>query len=142
MFLADVSLVLSLLLFEVLDELVNLLLLLVEDFVLLLVTISILLLVHVRVNLFDVSLVSVDNFSSLSELLLELLDFLVLRLDTVHKSFTSFGERKVHLVGLELKITLTLGQVVLLFTQMLGTLLESVLFQGGFGLHESLSNLF
>jgi len=108
----------------------------------LLVAISILLVGHVGVNFLDVSLVGVDDLPGFSELLLKLLDFLVLRLDAVHKALTGFGEGEVHLIGLELKITLTFGQVILFFAQVLGALLESILLQTGFGLHKSLADFF
>jgi len=140
--LGNVYLILSLLFLERGNEFIDLLLLLIEDLVLLLVAISILLLIHVGCDLFDVSLVGVDDLSRFGVFLLELLDLLVLRLDAVHESLTSFGEGQVHFIGLELKGVLAFGQVVLLFTQVLGALLESVLLQTSFGLHESATDFF
>jgi len=89
---SNVFFILSLLFFERGDEIVNLLFLLVENFVFLRV-IVVFFVIHIRRNLFNVSLISIDDLSGFSELLFELLDLLVLRLDAVHESLTSFRER-------------------------------------------------
>jgi len=88
---SNVFFILSLLFFERGDEIVNLLFLLVENFVFLRV-IVVFFVIHIRRNLFNVSLISIDDLSGFSELLFELLDLLVLRLDAVHESLTSFRE--------------------------------------------------
>jgi len=88
---SNVFFILSLLFFERGDEIVDLLFLLVENFVFLRV-IVVFFIIHIRRNLFNVSLISIDDLSGFSELLFELLDLLVLRLDAVHESLTSFRE--------------------------------------------------
>lgn len=88
---SNVFFILSLLFFERGDEIVDLLFLLVENFVFLRV-IVVFFVIHIRRNLFNVSLISIDDLSGFSELLFELLDLLVLRLDAVHESLTSFRE--------------------------------------------------
>jgi len=88
---SNVFFILSLLFFKRGDEIVDLLLLLVENFVFLRV-IVVFFVIHIRRNLFNVSLISIDDLSGFSELLFELLDLLVLRLDAVHESLTSFRE--------------------------------------------------
>jgi len=88
---SNVFFILSLLFFERGDEIVNLLFFLVENFVFLRV-IVVFFVIHIRRNLFNVSLISIDDLSGFSELLFELLDLLVLRLDAVHESLTSFRE--------------------------------------------------
>ena len=88
---SNVFFILSLLFFERGDEIVNLLFLLVENFVFLRV-IVVFFVIHIRRNLFNVSLISIDDLSGFSKLLFELLDLLVLRLDAVHESLTSFRE--------------------------------------------------
>jgi len=88
---SNVFFILSLFFFERGDEIINLLFLLVENFVFLRVVV-VFFVIHIRRNLFNVSLISIDDLSGFSELLFELLDLLVLRLDAVHESLTSFRE--------------------------------------------------
>ena len=88
---SNVFFILSLLFFERGDEIVDLLFLLVENFVFLRVVV-VFFVIHIRRNFFNVSLISIDDLSGFSELLFELLDLLVLRLDAVHESLTSFRE--------------------------------------------------
>jgi hypothetical protein len=67
---------------------------------------------------------------------------LVFRFDTVHESFTSFWERKVHFVGLEFKITLAFSEGIFFFTQVLGALFEGILLKTSFSLHKSVRDFF
>lgn len=55
-------------------------------------------------------------------------------LNTVHKSFTCFRERKVHLVRLQLQIIFPLNKLAALITQMLSSLLKCVRAQSGLSL--------
>jgi len=63
-------------------------------------------------------------------------------LNTVLESFSSFWKWQVHLIGLKLKILLLLEKIGSLFLQVLGSLLESILSQSGFGLGESTIDVF
>lgn len=135
--LSDFSFVALLLLFEFGHEVVDLLLLLIQDLVLLHV-IAVFLVPHVALNLLDVALVRVNDLTGLSKVFLNLFDFCIFLLDPVHKTLSGLREGQIHLVGLKLKVTFALSQLRLLFSQVLGTLLERVLLQPTFCLHQPL----
>ncbi len=88
----DLALVLGLLFLEALHEVVDLALLLVEDFVLLSLTVlsagvvattTCFFLLKVLLNLLDVSLVGLDHLADVGNILLELLDLGIVLLDSV-----------------------------------------------------------
>jgi hypothetical protein len=85
---------------EFLHELANFPLLLVQDLILLGFTIlatsrggTRLLLLQVLLNFFDVSLISLNHLSDISDILLLLLDLGVVLLDAVEQALTCLGER-------------------------------------------------
>jgi len=134
----DLLLVLGLFLFKALHELVDLALLLIQDFILLSLavlstsasaTATGLLLLQVLLNLLDVPLIRLDHLSNISHVLFQLLDLRVVLLDPVEQALARLGERQVHLVSLQLQVVLALQQRRLLLFQVLRTLLQRVLLQ-------------
>ena len=120
--------VLSLVKFILLHELIDFLLFLVQNLVLLLlVTRLTTLVVEVIINLLDTPVVLVDCLSHFGDLLVLLLDLSVLLLDAIHETLSSFRERKIGFVGLELKVLLLLLEDGLFLTEMLGSLFQGVL---------------
>lgn len=110
MVLRNLLLIGSLLFFELLHELVDLLLLLVEDLVFLGFSLVTLLLSQVLLDLLDVPLVGLYESPKFCHVLLPLLDLSVVLLDAVEETLTSFGEGEVELVGLEFEVLLALEQ--------------------------------
>ena len=106
----DFLFVLSFLHLELLCKLVNLLFLLIKNFVLLLLATLSVLLSKVLVDFFDILLISIYHLFHLNDLLINLLDLCVILFDTVLESFSGLWKRKVHLVGLELQVLLLLGK--------------------------------
>lgn len=135
--LSDFLLVLNFFSFELLSEGIDLFLLLVENFVFLLLAGLSVLLLKILVNLLNVLLVVVDHLLHIKDLLVHLLNLGVVVLDTILEPFSCFWKRQVHLVGLELKILLLLEEIGSLLLQVLGSLLEGILSQSGFGLCKS-----
>lgn len=110
--LADLLLVLVLLLLVLRGEFLNLLLLLSQDLKLGVVVVALVWLTGEFVGDFlQVALVLVDDLAHLADLLLLLLDFSVVLLDTVHQALTSLWEGQVHLVGLQFEVLLALQKV-------------------------------
>lgn len=113
-------------------ELVNLLLLLVEDLVLLVVITGagfFGFVAQICLNFANIPLILLHDLADVVHLLVQLLHVLVVLLDAVHKAFASLGERKIHLVRLQLEILLALLKDYLFFAKMLGALLKRILLQ-------------
>jgi len=72
------------------------------------------------------ALVGLDNLLDFGDVLLLLLNFGVVLLDTVHKTLTCLWEWEIHFVGLKFQIFFALYKLSLLIAQVLGTLLQSV----------------
>ena len=124
----DLLFVLHLLLLELVSKIVDLLFFLVKnlEFLCILVALGLGVSREIVFNVTDRLSIGFHNLAGVSEFLLLHLNFSVVLLNTVHKSLTSLGEGQVHLVGLQLEILLTLGQLSLLVTEMLGALLERI----------------
>lgn len=87
-----------LLLLVLLSELIDLFLLLVEDFVLLVVVVGgtvLGLVAHVALDFLDVTVVGVDHLAQVADLLVLLLDLSVVLLDAVHETLSGLGEGQV-----------------------------------------------
>jgi hypothetical protein len=127
--LLDLLLVLRLFLLKLLCEGIDLLFLLVENFVLLflLLSSSSLIFLKVLINFFDILMISFDHFLDFSKFFLHLFDFGVVLLHSILESFSGLRERKIQLVGLELKVFLFLQEVSSLFLKMLCSLFEGIL---------------
>jgi len=137
----DLLLVALLLLFKLNHEIVDLFFLLMENFILLCVAIF-LLIIHVSFNLLDIPLVRINCFAMISQILLNLLDLCVFLLDPVHKPLSGLWEWQVLLICLQFKVTLSFGELGFFISEMLSPLLECVLFQTGFSLHQAFLNFF
>ena len=88
-------------------------------------------------DFFDVSLISLNHLSDISDILLLLFDLGVVLLYTVEEALTCLRERQIHLVGLELQVILPLQKRGSLFLEMLGSLLEGVLLEAGLSLNKA-----
>jgi hypothetical protein len=102
--LANLLLVLDLLLLKLLHEFIDFLFLLVKDFVLLCLISVTLFLLQVLLDLLNASLVVFCDFLSVQDLLVELLDFIVVHLNSVKESLSSFSEWKVELISLKFQL--------------------------------------
>ena len=130
------------LLLKLLCERIDFLFLLVKDLILLLFTSLLFIFNHILRDIFNVLLICVNHFLSLNHLFVHLLDFGVILLDSILEPFSGFRQRQVHLVGLKLEIVFLFKEHLSLLFQMLGSLLESVLSQPGFGLSKSCIDFF
>jgi len=140
--LSNLLLILNFLSLKLFCESVDLFFLLVKNFVFLLFAGLSVFLLKILINFFDILLIVVDHLFHIENLFIHLLNFGVVMLNTVLKSFSSFWKWQVHLVGLEFKILLLFEKIGSLFLQVLGSLLESILSQSGFGLCESTVDVF
>ena len=133
------------LLLVLLGKVVDLLLLLVKHFKLLLAAHAstiLRLVTQLILDVLDVTIVVVDHFSQVSNLLVLLLDLSIVLLNAVHKALSGLWERQVKLIALQLEILLALLELSLLFTQVLSALLERVLLETVLGILQTLANLF
>jgi len=80
---SDLSLILLLLLFKLSHEGVDLVFFLVQNLILLHV-ISVFLVSHITLDLFNIPAISIDSFSALRKVLLQLLNFRILLLNPIH----------------------------------------------------------
>ena len=138
------TLISGLVFLEFLHEFADFPLLLIQDLILLSFTIlassrggTRLLLLQVLLDFFDVSLISLNHLSDISDILLLLLDLGIVLLDAVEQALTCLWERQIHLVGLELQVILPLQKRGSLFLEMLGSLLEGVLLEAGLSLNQA-----
>ena len=135
--LLDLLLVLGLLNLELLSKLVNLLFLLVENFVLLLLAALSIFLAKILLNFSDILLICFNHLLHLNDFLVKLLDLCVILLDSILEPLSSLWKGQVHLVGLKLQIFLLLGEHGSLLLEMLSALLKGILAKSGLSLSES-----
>ena len=135
----DLLLVLTLLLLELLGELVDFLFFLVQDLILLLFTLpaGTALFFEIIVNLLNVLLVLVHHLLHLKEVLVHLFELSVVLLDPILETLPCLREWQVHLIRLQLQILFLLHQGGPLIFQMLCSLLQGVLAKACFRLHET-----
>lgn len=138
----NLALIRGLLFLKLLHKIIDLLFLLIENFVLLGLILIRLLLLQVLFNFFDVSLIGLNDLSNIVDIFFDLLDFCVILLDSVKQSLSGFGERQVHFVGLQLQVFLSLSECGSFLFQVLSSLLQGVLLQSGLGLNETRVDLF
>lgn len=137
----DFLLILGLLHLELFSKLVNLLFLLIENFVLLLLAALSILFSQVLVNFLNILLVSTHHIFHLYDFLIDLLNLCIVLLDAVLEPLSGLWERQVHLIGLELQILLLLGEHGPLLLQVLSSLLQGILPEPGLGLGKSSINV-
>jgi hypothetical protein len=135
--LGNLFLVLDLFLLELLHKFVDFLFLLVKNLVLLSLIGVALFLFEILLNLFNASLVVLSEFFGIQDFLVKLHDLIVVHLDSIQESFSCLGERKVELIGLKLQLIFLGSKLLLLFSQVLGSLLQGILLESRLGLGES-----
>lgn len=124
--LGDLLLVFLLLLVELLLELVYFLFLGGQDFKLASIAVIVGFPSDFVRNFTDLALVGLDNLLNFRDVLLLLLDFGIVLLDTIHKTLTCLREWEIHFVGLKFQIFFALYKLSFLIAQVLGTLLQRV----------------
>ena len=134
-------LLISLILF---GKLVDLLLLLVEHLKLLFSTHSTGALgpvTQLTLDVFDVTIILINHFSQVTDFFVLLLDLSIVLLDAIHETLSGLGEWQIVLIALELQVVFALLQLGFLFTQVLCSLLQRVLFELVLSGHESVRDI-
>lgn len=110
-----------------LSKLIDLLLFLIEHFKLLFsthATGSLWTVTQLALDILDVAIVLVDHLTQIANLLVLLLDFRIILLNTIHETLSSFWEWQIVLIALKLQVIFALLKLGFFLAQVLSPLLQ------------------